>query len=484
MNGLTREDAVEHLLNLGHDVMVKFERCPEEYQQVKNNQIGDSFYIRTHFAYQRKLDRLELLFQPGDIFHVTDTLFNGSVGKWQATKIYSANDSEIKPNESTGIIPNMKTADILAKQSRMESSTLSRTLFGKKLQSRRTKSLTTNIEDDFLNGANGANFDLPVPAYERVILRKPAFKRPVVLFGPLADVARQLLVTNFALYFQTIEDSIIRMNSLNQIIDQNKHAILNVSPCSVERLILSQYAPIVILLDLESRSRIRTLRSNAGATTRSARELVDQAAKIKKHHYHLLTATLELKEDSWLQELRMLIDHLQTRRIWIPETAPSNVQDLLLFPIQNCQENADADSLKADYGTVYDATKPLEAKNELPNFNGDQASRGTFASAFSRNAYGRPLNSSNYEQPKLGTTKQQKYYDVEQILAEHYPIAYSDTDASQSQVSSTQPYNSGMKPATPNGIRRNNLLLSTNGAEEHIGNDVENALKNAPFIDG
>lgn len=87
MNGLTREEAVEHLLNLGHDVLIRFERCPEEYNHVKNNQIGDSFYIRTHFPCQRKLDRLDLLFQPGDIFHVTDTLFNGTVGKWQATKV-------------------------------------------------------------------------------------------------------------------------------------------------------------------------------------------------------------------------------------------------------------------------------------------------------------------------------------------------------------------------------------------------------------
>lgn len=102
------------------------------------------------------------------------------------------------------------------------------------------------------------------------------------MFGPLADVARQLLLSNFALYFDTIDENIIKMNSLNSIIDSNKHAILNVSPCSVERLVLSQYAPIVILLDLESRSRIRTLRSKAGATTRSARELLEQSAKIKK----------------------------------------------------------------------------------------------------------------------------------------------------------------------------------------------------------
>lgn len=32
------------------------------------------------------------------------------------------------------------------------------------------------------------------PAYERVTLRHPGFVRPIVLFGPLADVARDKLL--------------------------------------------------------------------------------------------------------------------------------------------------------------------------------------------------------------------------------------------------------------------------------------------------
>lgn len=32
------------------------------------------------------------------------------------------------------------------------------------------------------------------PAYERVTLRHPGFVRPVVLFGPLADLAREKLL--------------------------------------------------------------------------------------------------------------------------------------------------------------------------------------------------------------------------------------------------------------------------------------------------
>lgn len=35
------------------------------------------------------------------------------------------------------------------------------------------------------------------PAYERVILRHPGFVRPVVLFGPVADLAREKLLKDF-----------------------------------------------------------------------------------------------------------------------------------------------------------------------------------------------------------------------------------------------------------------------------------------------
>lgn len=35
------------------------------------------------------------------------------------------------------------------------------------------------------------------PAYERVVLRHPGFIRPVVFFGPIADVARDKLIKDF-----------------------------------------------------------------------------------------------------------------------------------------------------------------------------------------------------------------------------------------------------------------------------------------------
>jgi hypothetical protein len=74
---------------------------------------------------------------------------------------------------------------------------------------------------------------------------------------------------------------------------------------------------------------------------------------------------------------------------------------------------------------------------------------------------------------------------VEQILAEHYPQAYppSDTEASHSQVSSAQPYRQPSSVSTPNGIRRNNTPIVTNGnTDQPKTNGTEH--KNVPFIDG
>lgn len=46
MNGVTREEAVQYLLSLGEEVTIRLEHTLEEYGHVKNNQLGDNFYVR------------------------------------------------------------------------------------------------------------------------------------------------------------------------------------------------------------------------------------------------------------------------------------------------------------------------------------------------------------------------------------------------------------------------------------------------------
>uniref|UniRef100_A0A0N5A8Y0 Tight junction protein ZO-1 n=1 Tax=Syphacia muris TaxID=451379 RepID=A0A0N5A8Y0_9BILA len=339
MVGVTREEVVRHLLSLNDNVTIGVQYSPIEFEKVRSNQLGDRFYIRTHFSHQKVSNQLELTFHNGDIFLVTDTLFGGTVGYWQATRKYSSMENSTGSTETKGVIPNAEGKICWKKYYALQSRS---TFFRRKLKERRTKSLNRNVIDDFTFPEG--NSDTTLPAYERVTLRQPPFQRPVVLYGPLADVARKMLLANFALCFATPNgDGIIRLSSIDAVISSNKHCLLDVSPASVERLQLAQYAPIVILIDVDSRSRIRELRNKAGASLVSSRKLMEQTHKIKKYYSHVLTAMLDAtKEDGWFAALRQLIAHLQDRSVWMPEFPLSaNLNDVFLVPI-----DSDVDSLK------------------------------------------------------------------------------------------------------------------------------------------
>ncbi|VDL67998.1 unnamed protein product [Nippostrongylus brasiliensis] len=245
--------------------------------------------FRSHFTKEKKSSPLELSVSEGDIFHVTDTLFGGTVGLWQAARVYSANTNKSEP--AKGVIPNQATAESLAREQRRLVETKGRggTLLRRKLESRRTKSLPKNVLADPAELSSSA----PPPAYERVALNTPSFHRPVVLFGPLADVARSYLLSQFPTRFAEPSPSdycggggtagsggVIRLAALDSVIAAGKHCVLDISLEShllvndvpvqkgrfqVERLQLAQYAPIVVLIDVDGRSRIREIRKKVGS---------------------------------------------------------------------------------------------------------------------------------------------------------------------------------------------------------------------------
>lgn len=62
--------------------------------------VGDSFYIRTHFDYEKE-SPYGLSFNRGEVFRVVDTLYNGKLGSWLAIRI-GKNHKEVE----RGIIPN------------------------------------------------------------------------------------------------------------------------------------------------------------------------------------------------------------------------------------------------------------------------------------------------------------------------------------------------------------------------------------------
>ena len=88
-------------------LMVELVRCRwltalswSVYRRIVESDVGDSFYIRTHFEYEKE-SPYGLSFNKGEVFRVVDTLYNGKLGSWLAIRI-GKNHQEVE----RGIIPN------------------------------------------------------------------------------------------------------------------------------------------------------------------------------------------------------------------------------------------------------------------------------------------------------------------------------------------------------------------------------------------
>ena len=259
---MTREEAVLLLLNLQDTITMLVQFRPDEFEGVKQNN-GDSFYIKTHFNYEQPRKN-ELSFKRGEIFHVTDTLFNGAVGSWQVHRVNRAGQDGEK-----GVIPNKTQAEEFALRDvgKKEGAEITKTgsFFrrrkpGGSAAARRSKSL--NYEEIYSE-------TIKFPAYEKVILKHPGIVRPVVIFGPVADIVRERLLRDYPEKFSAptaageSTDTVrpIRLSGIKQIIDQGKHALIDITPHGVERLTFAQLYPIVVFLKAESKQTIKEIRN-------------------------------------------------------------------------------------------------------------------------------------------------------------------------------------------------------------------------------
>ena len=168
-------------------------------------------------------------FTKSDVFHVVDTLHNGVVGSWQAFRMGKINGRHnciiichlfsslinLDPFLSglgraaeqiqKGVIPNKARAEEIATQQfnlakkeqniaeQSRGSSFFRRRKDKSGHHRRSKSLGKDHWEDLVWSESMSKF----PAYERVSLRHPGFPRPVVIFGPVADLARERLLRDF-----------------------------------------------------------------------------------------------------------------------------------------------------------------------------------------------------------------------------------------------------------------------------------------------
>nr|QRF78291.1 ZO1 [Terebratalia transversa] len=370
MKNLTREEAVLVLLSLTDQVNILARHSNNEYYRLLQNQeAGDSFHIRSHFNYD---EPGQVPFKKGDIFHVVDTLQGGVVGAWIAMKLDN-NDKEM----SRVVIPNKNRAEQIALAATQNEQTenvpkpRSRGSFFKRKAERRSKSLGKDHWEDVIFSNPATKF----PAYERVVLKNPGFVRPVVLFGPLADVARERLIKDKPNHFEspqtdgkteeelkTSRSGIIKLGAIKAVIEREKHCILDVTPNAVDHLNYAHYYPIVLFLKANDKQTVKELRSKwARGSSKSSRKLFEQAVKLDKIYSHLFSDVVHLTNgEIWYREVKETIEQHENKDIWASDFKHSeeNTSEDFLFPMTS--RLSYASSPESDL----DLSRPLSDEDE------------------------------------------------------------------------------------------------------------------------
>ncbi|XP_043391802.1 tight junction protein ZO-3 isoform X1 [Chelonia mydas] len=353
---LTREDAVQYLLSLpqGEEVVLLTQRKQDIYRKMVKSNVRDSFHIRTHFDFEKDTPS-GLSFTRGEVFHVLDTMYRGKLGSWLAVRM----GRDLQELDK-GIIPNRSRAEQFAslesvlKATSVASSSGARAEFWKLRGLRGAKKNLRKSREDLSALTKQGHY----PPYERVVLREANFKRPVVILGPISDIAMEKLSAELPDEFEIAQSvarneassKVIKLDSVRQIAEKDKHALLDITPSAVERLNYVQYYPVVVFCEPDSRQGIKAMRQwLAPGSKKSSRRLYAQAVKMKKNYSYLFTAAISLggSTNTWYQSLKEIIRAQQARPIWTAEeqvdASPEEGLDLL-----NQQRSASTGDLTCD----------------------------------------------------------------------------------------------------------------------------------------
>uniref|UniRef100_A0A8C4H1Q6 Tight junction protein 3 n=1 Tax=Dicentrarchus labrax TaxID=13489 RepID=A0A8C4H1Q6_DICLA len=289
----TREEAANFLLNIkkGERVEICTQNKMDIYKKIIKSNLADNFYIRTHFDHEAE-GPIGLSFTRGEVFRVVDTMHRGKLGNWLAVRM--GNDLH---ERDKGTIPNQARAETLASIEQVQRASGDRQVSGPRAEFWKLRGLRGNkkneknvrrTRDDLLQLTIQGKF----PAYERVLLREANFKRPIVIMGPLNDIAMEKLAREMPDEYEVAgyASTVIKLDTVRRIAEKDKHPLLDITPTAVERLNYIQYHPMVLFLDPHSRKDVKTLRQKYSPdSNKSSRRLYTQALKLRKHCSHLFS---------------------------------------------------------------------------------------------------------------------------------------------------------------------------------------------------
>ncbi|XP_033937538.1 tight junction protein ZO-3 isoform X2 [Pseudochaenichthys georgianus] len=330
----TREEAANFLLDIkkGEQVAICTQHKMDIYKKIIKSNLADNFYIRSHFDHEAE-GPIGLSFTRGEVFRVVDTMHRGKLGNWLASRM--GNDLH---EMDKGTIPNQARAETLASIEQAQRLTADRQVTGSRAEFWKLRGLKGNkkneknvrqTREDLLQLTIQGKF----PAYERVLLREANFKRPIVILGPLNDIAMDKLAREMPDDYEAADmvprsgggdgaSTVIKLDTVRRIAEKDKHPLLDITPTAVERLNYIQYHPMVLFLDPHSRKDVKAMRQRYSPNSnKSSRRLYTQALKLRKHCSHLFSARIDLQPNShiWYETLKDKIRHQQSKPVWVSE---------------------------------------------------------------------------------------------------------------------------------------------------------------------
>ncbi|XP_029684465.1 tight junction protein ZO-3 isoform X2 [Takifugu rubripes] len=453
----TREEAANFLLNVkkGEQVQIRTQHKMDIYKKIIKSNLADNFYIRTHFDHDAD-SPIGLSFTRGEVFRVVDTMHRGKLGKWLAVRM--GNDLH---EMDKGIIPNQTRAETFARLEQTQRGSGERQVSGPRAEFWKLRGLRGNKKNEkYVRRSRDDLLQLTIqgkfPAYERVLLREANFKRPIVIMGPLNDIAMEKLAREMPDEYEAAEmvprsgadssSTVIKLDTVRRIAEKDKHPLLDITPTAVERLNYIQYHPMVLFLDPHSRKDVKAMRQRYSPnSSKSSRRLYSQALKLRKHCSHLFSARIDLQPGShaWYESLKDKIRHQQTKPVWVSEVTLETGGEQDLDALDQTQSDylsaasdlEDTDGEAFTDGEAYTDNEDLE--EAYPGHNAPNPSRGPrmAGAALARSsepASGRrspPLDSVHREIPPLMHVPEPRA-----PRRESYSPAHSDAEEEEEEL--------------------------------------------------
>uniref|UniRef100_A0A671U6H0 Tight junction protein 3 n=1 Tax=Sparus aurata TaxID=8175 RepID=A0A671U6H0_SPAAU len=419
----TREEAANFLLNIkkGEPVQICTQHKMDIYKKIIKSNLADNFYIRTHFDHEAE-GPIGLSFSRGEVFRVVDTMHRGKLGHWLAVRM--GNDLH---EMDKGTIPNQASAETLASLEQAQRGTGERQVSGPRAEfwklrglrgNKKNEKYTRRSREDLLQLTIQGKF----PAYERVLLREANFKRPIVIMGPLNDIAMEKLARELPDEYEVANmvprsgagesgSTVIKLDTVRRIAEKDRHPLLDITPTAVERLNYIQYHPMVLFLDPHSRKDVKAMRQRYSPNSnKSSRRLYSQALKLRKHCSHLFSARIDLHPGSnvWYESLKDKIRHQQSKPVWVSEVTLESGEEHDLDALDQTQSDylsaasdlEDTDGEAFTDGEAYTDNEDLE--EAYPGQNRADPPRGSrvVGAALARSSEPAPRHRSPDEDPE------------------------------------------------------------------------------------